>query len=361
MSHFTVTVITDSQPTQEQLAAALQPFHEFECTGIEDEYVVDVDRTEEALKEFADATETRLRGPDGTIHSRFTPQGEWKLEFSEPDPDREGRRREFIPPGYEKIEVPASEYETAAEWIESYFGWKVAGKAPGEDLKYGRIELDADGNVVRCIDRTNPNKKWDWWVIGGRWSGSLRLKAGAKPILGRRVTMNPFTDDPELAADQACLADIDVAKMRAEARARNEAIWDRATAAVAGLAPVVPFDEIREQHKTDDKIDWDAARKAYWEQPALLALKEAFPGQWGFEDELEAIATTRDAFGQTGADGALNTFAVLKDGKWHERGQMGWFACVRDEKDQAAWTGEFAALIDSLPETAWLTVVDCHI
>lgn len=25
---------------------------------------------------------------------------------------------------------------------------------------------------------TNPNAKWDWWTIGGRWSGLLKLKPG---------------------------------------------------------------------------------------------------------------------------------------------------------------------------------------
>ena len=45
MSHFTVLVITDSEPTNEVLSATLQPFHEYECTGIDDVYVRDVDRT----------------------------------------------------------------------------------------------------------------------------------------------------------------------------------------------------------------------------------------------------------------------------------------------------------------------------
>jgi len=52
MSHFTVLVVTD---TAEELEAALQPFHEYECTGIEDEYVIDVDRTDE-VTEFLEKT-----------------------------------------------------------------------------------------------------------------------------------------------------------------------------------------------------------------------------------------------------------------------------------------------------------------
>ena len=47
MSHFAVLVITEQEPIDDVLSAALQPFHEYECTGIDDKYVVDVDVTDE--------------------------------------------------------------------------------------------------------------------------------------------------------------------------------------------------------------------------------------------------------------------------------------------------------------------------
>ena len=47
MSHFAVMVITEAQPTEEVLSRVLAPWHEFECTGTNDEYVVDLDITEE--------------------------------------------------------------------------------------------------------------------------------------------------------------------------------------------------------------------------------------------------------------------------------------------------------------------------
>jgi hypothetical protein len=52
---------------------------------------------------------------------------------------------------------------------------------------------------------------------------------------------------------------------------------------------------------------------------------------------------------------------VVKDGQWYEKGKMGWFACVADEKDEDVWDREFAALLDGLPDDTLLTVVDCHI
>ena len=34
---------------------------------------------------------------------------------------------------------------------------------------------DRQGNLYST---SNPNAKWDWWVIGGRWSNFLKLKSG---------------------------------------------------------------------------------------------------------------------------------------------------------------------------------------
>jgi len=50
------------------------------------------------------------------------------------------------------------EYETIAEFAYAWFGYEE------QDGKFGFIE--------------NPNGKWDWWVIGGRWSDMLPLKSG---------------------------------------------------------------------------------------------------------------------------------------------------------------------------------------
>ena len=69
MSHFTVMVIGDN--VDEQMA----PYHEFECTGDDNEYVQDIDRTEEARKEYEKDTTTMVKSPSGKIQSRFTKKG----------------------------------------------------------------------------------------------------------------------------------------------------------------------------------------------------------------------------------------------------------------------------------------------
>jgi hypothetical protein len=57
----------------------------------------------------------------------------------------------------------------------------------------------------------------------------------------------------------------------------------------------------------------------------------------------------------------LTAFAVLKSGEWYERGEMGWWGVVHDEKDKNRWEREFESLLKDLDPEMILTVVDCHI
>lgn len=45
----------------------------------------------------------------------------------------------------------------------------------------------------------------------------------------------------------------------------------------------------------------------------------------------------RNAYIQDARDNAIATFAVVKDGEWHERGNIGWFGMVSDEKNKDDW------------------------
>ena len=54
-------------------------------------------------------------------------------------------------------------------------------------------------------------------------------------------------------------------------------------------------------------------------------------------------------------------FAYLKDRTWFERGEMGYFTMVSNEKDQKSWDAEFEAFWASLDPEAIVTIVDCHI
>lgn len=55
------------------------------------------------------------------------------------------------------------------------------------------------------------------------------------------------------------------------------------------------------------------------------------------------------------------TFAVVKNGEWYEKGDMGWWGIVKDEKEQGDWNKEFEKLLEDVSDDTELTIVDCHI
>lgn len=362
MSHFSVLVITK---TSEEVAPALQPYHEFECTGEDDQYVQDVDDTEEARAEFARSTATRLKAPDGTLHSFFDDEGSWRPEFSQPDPsDSLSRRRTYsVPEGFEKVEVPTSQVETFAEWVDDYYGRKVVPFGTEPDLtgehKYGYVLVDAAGEVIKLINRTNPDRHWDGWVVGGRWSGFLKLKDGAEGALGRKGLMGSCANEGPGYADQALKVAIDFAGMRDAAGERAAQRWDKAAAAkvAAFLAKDATWDSWDEVRGRTDSIE--AAREAYNAQPPVAAIREAFKEEFFLRPD--QFLASREDYVQAARDQACAPYAVVKDGQWIAKGDMGWFGMSDDKVEQADWNRKVNEMLDGLPGDTMLTIVDCHI
>lgn len=299
MSHFTVMVIGATD-----VEAALQPFHEYECTGIKDQYVIWVDETDEVRKEFTSSIEHQ------------------------------------------------QEYGDMATFARKWFGYEESEDKPGT---YGYW--------------TNPNRKWDWYQIGGRWSGFLKLKAGVKGKLGSRSLLDSSPDDRRGRAGQARKGDIDVAGMRDEAGEKAGAKWDI-------INPVIAPHEMtymdwklsQEMSMRNGAVDYELARKTYHGQDLMMAVQAVTADKnhphrdmFVWLDDVQQYLRPRDEFVQIARNGAIGTFAVLKDGKWAERGEMGWFGMVSNEQDKNAWDQQFNDMFDALPDDTLVTIVDCHV
>lgn len=161
----------------------------------------------------------------------------------------------------------------------------------------------------------NPQSKWDWWMIGGRWHGELLLKRGVNDfILG----------DPGLCTDEAPTGHADGVRI-------GNLDWKA----------------MLEKSRQDRASHWDTAHK---EQQA-----GAEPHPWTVNtaeisrDDYIALATS------------FTPFAFILDGQWHEKGEMGWFGMAQNEKFQAEWNAEFATVLKQQSEDHWITVIDCHI
>lgn len=248
MSHFTVLVSTPNQ-SKEALTAALQPFHEYECTGVKDEHVVFVDEHDNVVAEW-EGEEDAVILPGGRIVRRYDDEC-----YREPTADEAKEMGSFLGTGcsngvrytsrdwgdgrgYRAKVLDYERFEQTKVPVKTFWPdlWAYASDWHGYECHEGRIGR-----------WTNPNAKWDWWKIGGRWPNTLTLKSGGK---------------------------------------------------------------------ADSAIKFDLA-----ETP--------------------------------------ETFAILHDGHWVERGSMGWWGVVTDETPD--WEAIRLEAFRRIPDDAFVTVVDCHI
>lgn len=282
MSHFTVLVVGENPEAQ------LLPYHEFECTGENNEYVQEIDKTEEATANY---------------------------ETSEKD-------------------MPLSDF------IVDYYGYKKVFKESDIDIegehKYGYVLCAIDGSVIKAIDRTNPNKKWDWYTLGGRWSNHLLLKNGTH-------------------ADYSLKRDIDFKGMRDANEISELSDYDFIQSKIAGMPIPESWESVRSRIS-----DIDNARSFYNEQALVKRCNESdIRDKIGFFGDINKYLVSREDFAKRARNSAVSTFALIMNGKWYEKGHMGWFAIVSDEKSD--WDEEFNKLIDSISDDTLLSVYDCHI
>jgi hypothetical protein len=146
--------------------------------------------------------------------------------------------------------------------------------------------------------------------------------------------------------------------MKDEAGLRAAKEYDKYSALTAGCPKPITWEEVQRKHTKDGETDWEKARNEYGEQPAVKALRSDHDAFWW---DLDDFQCSRGEYIDRARANAIRTFAVVKDSQWFERGSMGWWGCVSDEKDEGEWSKQFSGLVDSLPDDTLLTVVDCHI
>lgn len=329
MSHFTVLVIGENP--EEQLA----PFQENNMEDCPKEFLVFNDEEAEYLKQYeTDGTE-RIFMPDGRI---LLP---WNETFRKSGSIGTGSNTHEVPTHLEKREVPFKEtYPTFEAFMSDWCGKDNRDETTG---KYGYWE--------------NPNAKWDWYSLGGRWTGFFKLKIGVEALTGKPGLMTPEADDGY--GDAAKKSEIDFEYMKTEAANKARQEYHFAVSVFKNIPESESWESIRERIK-----DRDEARTFYWSQPRQIAWKEkekelgkGWP--FGFSVSPEDFQMSEQDYIQKAISQAYTPFAILHNGKWYEKGKMGWWATVHNEDSD--WNKKALELIDSLPEDTMLSIYDCHI
>lgn len=364
MSHFLVIVPAKDK---EELAARLQPFHEFECTGTHDQYVVEVDETENVRKEWEEETqrhykrgdqifsgcetdhfyrpatkeEMRLGGHgsmgahNGKSYRRVRPSNEeWAKAVSIATPesyDRESEKwggeasiivyrktdEELSAEGYEEVQLPRSAghsgYRTIEEFATDYYGY----------------EVKEDGKIVNV---TNPNARWNWWEIGGRYTGRLMTKAGAVGVSsGTPGLMTEPNTNPN-RGDTCLVSDLDTESMR-----QKNIEW-----ATKQYDLYLQLKEVKAEGKEPDReLNLELFRNDVYDGGDFSTLSRA--------EYIEKHGILK----------ALGFAFVDLEGRWCERGKMGWWANVSNVNED--YDAGFWEFIKSLPPDQRIYAVDCHI
>lgn len=330
MSHFVVVVVGEGN-----LKQTLAPFQESPSDPKESGFCVFVNKNEdkEAQEDYKTG-KTAIVELNGIKYSRYSSEVR-KYEKYVNSKDIFGEKVLELPEGSKEYEGPLSIlYPTFEDYLSEYCGHEYD-ESQGA---YGYWK--------------NPNAKWDWYEIGGGWTGFFKGKAAAKGSTGSPGLMTPSAKEGYY--DRIRIKDIDFEGIEKEAIQDANKVYDKIESILKGRK-YPSWTEIREKH--GEKID--AAREEYRNHEVVKDFDKAKFFIWG--DFYDEYAASREEYVEKRRVGAIVPFAFVKDGQWVEKGEMGWFGMTSNEKEQNDWNKEFYDMIKSLPEDTLLTVVDCHI
>lgn len=237
----------------------LAPFHEYECTGLMDEFVVFV----KADESYDDYEKFKAEHPEYAV-----------------------------------------EYTTYEIWLEKYWGYKFV------EGEWGRY--------------TNPNAKWDWYVLGGRWRGMITVKHprnGTQGELGVFEALNGADPQDPHQCDQTRLINIDWDGLKQFQKTEAENAWNR-------------FQELLKKEPNADHS---------WRTNVIAG-----------ETKRQYIARMLKEF-------PLSTYAMVKDRTWYGKGDMGWFGSSTNEVSSEAWDKKVEEMVKSLPDNTLISIYDLHI
>jgi hypothetical protein len=352
MSHFAVVLViedamsTNPEQIQERIDREMAPFMENCCGEPDKMYMKFYDEEDEMLKKYEEESQEMVVMPDGRL---LLP---WDEEFKK-NPNPEDPMSVFGPPkaseGLPKKRVPFKEtFSTFEEYAKEWFG------RPKRDETYNRYGY-----------WQNPRAKWDWFEIGGRWSGFFQLKPGREGAMGSQYNLTGTLEKTNGGKADVCFKSaIDFDRMRNEVEEEAAKRYDLVQQAIKDLPVANSWAMVKAEFDFEKAPqDIEVARKVYHDQARVKAFGTMDKGDFAFNwmAGVEEYQIPREQYLRNARNHAAVPFAVLKDGKWYEEGEMGWFGMASNEKDPETWNSMVNKLMDDLSDDTLLVVIDCHI
>lgn len=240
----------------------------------------------------------------------------------------------------------------------------------GKEWNGGCWEKDEDG-VWKEYSTYNPKSKWDWWCIGGRWSGSLitHLKPEAKDVISEENfgESGLFNNEVGIDSIEKKYIDFDAIRKEKEDNAR-ERYRKIASLFENNEIPRIEytFNGLREKYPD---MSAEERREMYGSQPGVQVWEDALNKDKNKKEEriidfypnIEDYQCTEDEFAKSAGDNSFVTYALVKDGEWYQRGRMGWFGISSDEMEGDKWSEFVRKTLEETDDDELITIVDCHI
>lgn len=352
MSHFTLLVRISAERRQQHgsldraLEAMMEPYSE----NAKDEKYLTFDDVEDDSRKKYETESIDMWERHGMNERYYTWDERFRLKSQV---DSYGQLPDKPPPGYTMVSVPYSTlFATFEKYMSEFSGHKTR-----------------DPKTNRYGYWRNEKGYWDWYSIGGRWSGFFQLKKGMEPIVGEPGV---FKNEPKPGhGDVVKVSDLDLPALRRQQTKQAREFWKKWLAWLkspeddswtAGVRPraldcgllrvvegpyepgeneiVIPWTKYREQAPRPR----EASPRDLWNDVAI-----GMPEKLFFE-EYEACFHP------------LLTYAALDENGWYQPGKMGWFGVSHTEPDnkvafQRRFVGQF---IEEAKPTDLLVLLDCH-
>lgn len=213
----------------------------------------------------------------------------------------------------------------------------------------------------------NPQSKWDWYVVGGRWSNYFDLKPECvddpRVQRGDQPAIGGFDPTVRGKCDSAPKGCIDLEGMRARAGEKARERYREIHELIDDTPPAVLWPEFL-QRVDDTKAaalpyTIAQARLDYNAQPRVQKFNAAETSMFA---DLQDFQISEQTYVARAEAGAVPGFAVLYQGEWIEPGHMGWWGMSTDTAStRAGYLEHVNGLIDKLDDDMYLTSVDAHI
>lgn len=222
-------------------------------------------------------------------------------------------------------------------------------EADGRNSEYCQFIEDntyaIDDTVHKKGYWSNPNGKWDWYYLGGRWDGFLLTKAGHNE--------NQVTKD-----------EIDFATMRANLFTSAAKDYNQILKIFNNQIPIVDYSwgdlshikNILQRRQTYEyqpgKLLWDT-KYATLPCKTRELLDRYDIEQFKSHSSVESFALTESL--KAGV-----TMAVIHNGVYYERGTTLWWGNVDEKMTHEQWNEWYHKYISELPDDTLLSVYDLH-